>query len=56
MSTGQKWAQLEKEYLHSDWNSDTSIWMVAGQGGDLYVQKIIIFIWFLNQLKTVEKG
>ena len=35
VSTGQKWARLQNEYLHYDWTSDTKIWMAGGQGGDL---------------------
>ena len=35
MSAGQKWAQTEKEYLHSEWTSDTKILLAAEQGLDL---------------------
>ena len=39
VSEGQKWTRLEKEYLHSDWTSDTNIWMAGGKGGDLSARK-----------------
>ena len=39
VSAGPKWEQLEKEYIHSDWTSDTNISMVGGQGGDLSARK-----------------
>ena len=48
VSAGQKWARLEKEYLHSDWTSDANIWMAGGQGGDLFARKI--FLILLNQV------
>ena len=57
MSTVQKWARLEKEYLHSDSTSDTNIRMTGGQGGDLSVRKrILICFQFLTKLKTVKNG
>ena len=31
VSTGQKWAQLEKEYLQSDWTSDSKVRMEGGK-------------------------
>ena len=51
VSTGQNWAQLDKEYLHADWNSDTKIWMEGGQGGDLSARKMI----FLTKLTTIKQ-
>ena len=42
--TGQKWAQLEKEYIHYDGTSDTNILMVGGKGGELCARKSILFI------------
>ena len=33
--TGQERARLEKDYLHSAWNSDTNILMADGKGGYL---------------------
>ena len=39
MSLGQKWAQLEKEYLPSEWNSEAKIWMANVQGGDISGRK-----------------
>ena len=53
MSTGQKWAQLEKEYLQSDCTSYTKIWMAGGKGGDLSAHKRILLIF--TKLKTVKK-
>ena len=51
MSAGQKWAHLEKEYLHFDLTSDTNIWMKSGKGGDLSTYKgIIIILIFLTKL------
>ena len=41
VSAGQKWAQLEKEYIFYDWTSDDKIWMEGRQGGDLSARKII---------------
>ena len=41
VSAGQKWAQLEKEYLHYDWTSDANIWMAVEQGGDISARKSI---------------
>ena len=57
VSTGQKWAQSEKEYIHSDWTSDTKIWMVGVQGGDIFVRKriFLIFDYVKNCLKTATK-
>ena len=43
VSTGTKWARLEKEYLHSYWTSETKILMVGGQGDDLSARKMIKF-------------
>ena len=42
MSRGQKWAQLEKEYLPFDWTSDNKFWMKGGSVGDLSVRKGIL--------------
>ena len=33
--------RLEKEYIHSDWNSDPNFSMLGGQGGDLSACKRI---------------
>ena len=44
VSAGQTWARLEKEYIHSDWTSDTKIWMAGGQGGYLSPRKISFFL------------
>ena len=52
VSTGQKWARVEKEYLHYDWTSDTKIWMEGGKGGDISARKKI----FLTRLKAVKNG
>ena len=41
VSAGQKWAQLEKKYIHYDWTSDPNIWMAGGQGGDISAHKRI---------------
>ena len=49
VSTGQKWARVEKEYLHYDWTSDTKIWMEGGKGGDISARKKI----FLTRLYTI---
>ena len=38
---GQKWARLEKEYIHSDWTSETKIWMSGEQWGDLSARSSI---------------
>ena len=47
VSTGQKWARLKKEYLHSEWTSDTKIWMVGEQWGDLSArQNILVYFNF----------
>ena len=45
MSRGQKLMRFEKKYTPSDCNSDTKIWMVGGEGGDLWVCK-----WMLKYL------
>ena len=37
----QKWARLEKEYLHFDWTSDAKIWFEVGKGDDIYARKMI---------------
>ena len=42
MSRDQKWARFEKEYIPYDWNFDTKIWMICGEGGDLSVCKGIM--------------
>ena len=55
VSAGQKWTRLEKEYIHSDWTSDTKIRMVGGQGGDLSAPKMILILNLLTKLKTVKK-
>ena len=54
VSAGQKWARLEKEYFHSDWTSDTNIWMAGGQGSDLSARKKISNVFdFLTKFKSV---
>ena len=30
---------VDKEYLPSDWNSDTKFWNIDGAGGDILVHK-----------------
>ena len=47
VSAGQKLARLEKEYFHSDWNSDTNILMAGGEGGDIVnlITQIHITLW-----------
>ena len=45
VSTGQKWAELDKEYVHSDRTSDAKICTEAGQGGHISSRKRI-FIYF----------
>ena len=42
MSRGQKRAQFEKEYLPSDWTSDTKTWMAGGAGGEFSVRNGIL--------------
>ena len=58
MSRGQKRAWFEKEYLSSDWISDTKIWMTGGGGGDILVRKGILkksdFWLSYNMLKNVS--
>ena len=39
VSAGQKWAQLEKKYFHSEWTSDTNIWLTGG------VSVCVFFFW-----------
>ena len=48
VSAGQKWAQLEKEYIHYDWTSDAKIWMTEGKGGDLFA--CFFFLFFLHKV------
>ena len=55
VSADQKWARLEKEYLNSDWTSDTNIWMAGGQGGDLFARKRILILFIFTKLQTVKK-
>ena len=45
---GQKRVRLEKEYLHSDWNSYTNILMAGGEGGYLFSHKS-----FFTKLRTL---
>ena len=44
MSRDQKWAPFEKEYLPSDWTSDTKFLTTGGARGDLTVRKGILKI------------
>ena len=47
VSTGPEWAWLEKWYIHSDWTSDTDLWMTGGKGVDISARKrILIFFNF----------
>ena len=50
VSAGQKWAQLEKEYLHYDWASDAKIWMEGRQGSDISARKSILIFNTLSKL------
>ena len=51
VSAGQKWVQLEKEYLHSYCISDATIWMAGGKGGDLSARKrVSIYYLFFDQV------
>ena len=51
VSAVQGWMQLEKEYLHSYWISDTNILIVGEQEGDLSACKmILIYYSFLTRL------
>ena len=34
----------KKEYLPSDWTSDTKVWMVGGAGGGISVRKGVLKI------------
>ena len=53
VSTGQKWAQLEKGYLHSGQTYDTKISMAFDKGGDLSACKsILIYFQFFDQVKN----
>ena len=52
VSAGQKWVRLDKEYLHSEWNSATKILMVGGQGGDISARKKILFTFDFDQVKN----
>ena len=52
VSAGKKLARIEKVYLHSDWTSDSNIWMVGGQGGDLSARKSISIFNILDKVKN----
>ena len=59
VSAGQKWVQLERQYLHSYWIPDAKILMAGGQGDDLSAcKRIFIYYLFIEQvikcLKTAE--
>ena len=58
MSRGQKWARFEKEYLPSDFISDTKMWNTGEAGGDLLVRKGILkysnFLLSYNMLIKVS--
>ena len=56
VSAGQKWAQLEKEHFHYDWNYETNIWIASEKGGDFSSRKRILIFNFLTKLKTVKTG
>ena len=56
VSTGQKWARLEKECLHSDWTSDTNILMADGQGGDLSARKRFLIFKIYDRFKKLLKS
>ena len=55
VSVGQIWARLEKKYIHSDWTSDTNIWMAGGQGGDFSPRKFFLFCFIFDQVKNCKK-
>ena len=42
MSKGQKWARFDKEYIPSDWNSESNIYMVDVQWSDISDRKRIL--------------
>ena len=50
MSRGPKWARFGKEYLPSDWTSDTIFLMTGGAGCDLSVRTGILIIQHLTKL------
>ena len=58
MSSGQKWARFDKEYIPYDWTSETKIWLIGGSRGDLLVRKGILkninFLLSYNMLKNVS--
>ena len=55
VSAGQKWARLEKEYLHTDWTSDTESWIAGGRGGGLSARKRIFNILIFDHVKNCLK-
>ena len=51
MSVGQKWAQLEKEYIQYEWYFDAKIWIAGEQESDICAHKRIdLFISILDKL------
>ena len=55
VSAGQKWAQLEKEYIHPDWTSDTKNFIIIRQGGDIFDrERNQIVFKFLTKLRTLK--
>ena len=42
VSPGQKRAKFKKEYIPSDWSSDTNILMADVKGGDLSAHKVFL--------------